>query len=160
MRSISSGMAESKSRHSPDILMHIMSMRIQQLQLISNRFDDCRIAMAHRGNVVIHIKVFGAVGVEQARSLTAHQMQWLLVKQAITAGPSTARRSTRLFKSPSKESILATLKLLDSRMPTSSLLQPIFLSLKSIQPCAGSSTCLPLTDGNALSFPTAHKALP
>ena len=66
-----------------DVLMHIASMRIQQLQLTSNRFGDCRIAMAHRGNVVIHIKVLGTIGVEQARSLAAHQVQWFLVKQAI-----------------------------------------------------------------------------
>ena len=64
--------------------MHITSMRIQQLQLASNCFGDCRIAMAHRGNVVVHIKVFGAIGVKQARSLATNQMQWLLVKQAIT----------------------------------------------------------------------------
>ena len=47
-----------------DVLVNVARMRVEQAKLLGYCFCDGGVAVPHRGNVVVHVEVFDAVGVE------------------------------------------------------------------------------------------------
>ena len=75
-----------------DVLMHVARVGVQQLHLARDGLGDRRVAVAHGRDVVVHVQILGAVGVEQTRAAAAHQMQRVLVEQAVARPEHLATR--------------------------------------------------------------------
>ena len=74
------------------VCVHVARVRVQQLHLARDGLGDDRVAVAHGGDVVVHVQILGAVGVEQTRAAAAHQVQRVLVEQAVARPEHLAAR--------------------------------------------------------------------
>jgi hypothetical protein len=79
-------------------VVQITGMGIEHGRLAGNGRHHLRVAMAHRGHIVIHVQIGLAVRVVQPHPFRPHHMQGLLVEQAVSlAQRLLATPDQRLF---------------------------------------------------------------
>ena len=66
--------------------VQVAAVHVERTLLTRHRLDDMRVGVTDAGDVVVHIDVAAAVGIEQVDTLAADDVQWRVVEQR-GAGP-------------------------------------------------------------------------
>ena len=70
-------------RQLDDLLVQVPRVGVEQAGLGRDGFHDARVAVPHRGDVVVAIEVAAPVGVEEPDPFTAHEMDGLVVEELV-----------------------------------------------------------------------------
>jgi len=68
----------------------ISRVGVEQAGLGRDGFDDARVAVPHRGDVVVAIEVAAPVGVEEPDPFAAHEMNGLVVEELVGGSEGSA----------------------------------------------------------------------
>lgn len=78
-------------RQLDDLLVQVPRVRVEQAGLGRDGFHNTRVAMPHRGDVVVAIEVTAPFGVEEPDPLTSYEMDGLVVEELVggSEGPTS-----------------------------------------------------------------------